>query len=78
MSTYDPNNRPRSGDAGGSWIIGIIVVVLIGLGVWWWAGTTGSGPTTASTGTPPAATTGAAPSSANPSPPPAPPAGTAR
>ena len=31
MSTYDPNERPRtmSGTAGGGWIVGIIVVVLI-------------------------------------------------
>jgi len=65
MSTYDPNNRPRpaTGNAGGSWIVGIIVVVLIGLGIWWWAGTGGSRPPTATTtAVPPATTTGAAPS----------------
>jgi len=67
MPTIDPNGRsPRalSGDTGGRWIVGIIVVVLIGLGVSWWAGTGSAGPMTANT----AArmrptTTGAAPSS---------------
>jgi len=80
MSTYDPNNRPRTstGNAGGSWIIGIIVVVLIGLGIWWWAGTSGAGPRTAITGTAsPATTSGAAPSNTAVAPPPAP-SGTAK
>ena len=46
MSTYAPNERQRtmSGNAGGGWIVGIIVVVLIGLGIWWWTGTSGAGP----------------------------------
>jgi cytoskeletal protein RodZ len=84
MSTYDPNNRPRmrSADSGGGWIIGIIVGVLIGLGIWWWAGTTASGPHTATTNAPPATTTGSAPTSSNPAPapttPPARPGGAAK
>ena len=58
MSTFDPNNngpRLRSGNAGGGWFVGIILVVLIGLGVWWWAGSGGAAPSTADMGnrTPP-------------------------
>ena len=65
MSTYGPNERPRtmSGNAGGGWIVGIIVVVLIGLGIWWWTGTSGAGPRTAgTTAQAPVTTTGAPPS----------------
>ena len=51
-----------SGNAGGGWIVGIIVVVLIGLGIWWWTGTSGAGPRTAgTTAQAPATTTDAAP-----------------
>jgi hypothetical protein len=78
MSTYDPSDRPQrvSGNAGGSWIAGIIVVVLIGLGIWWWAGTESAGMRTADTTAPrPATTTGAAPSS---TPQPAAPSGAAK
>ena len=62
MSTYNPNSprRPVGGDGSGGWIIGIIVIVLIGLGVWWYAGTGGNGPQTADNN-PPATTTGTAP-----------------
>jgi hypothetical protein len=65
MSTYDPDNRPRTAtsSAGGGWIVGIIVVVLVGLGICWWAGTSGAGPRTANTNpSTPAATTGTSPS----------------
>jgi hypothetical protein len=48
------------GDGSGGWIIGIIVIVLIGLGVWWYAGTGANGPQTANNN-PPATTTGTAP-----------------
>lgn len=72
MSTFDPNdNGPRvsSGNAGGGWIIGIIVVVLVGLSVWWWAGP-GAGPHTANMGSStPATTNGSAPSSSPATPP---------
>ncbi|MGN6571643.1 MAG: hypothetical protein ACTHLO_09535 [Pseudolabrys sp.] len=65
MSTYDPNDsrpRIRSGNAGGGWIAGIIVVVLIALSILWWAGPNVSGQQTATTDHAPASTTGAAPS----------------
>lgn len=68
MSTYDPNNRPnpRSANSGGGWIIGIIIVVLIALGIWWSTGTTG--PRTADTNSPPTATTGSVPGSTSTAP----------
>ncbi len=41
MTNYDPDNRRRRGvreDNSSAWIIGIIVLVALGIGVWWWAG----------------------------------------
>jgi hypothetical protein len=70
MSTYDPNSprRPAGGNGSGGWIIGIIVIVLIALGVWWYAGTNGTGPQTANNN-PPATTTGTAPATTGSAPP---------
>jgi hypothetical protein len=72
MTNYDPNNRrrPAGTDNSGAWIVGIIVLIAIGIGVWWWAGWTGGErpvATTAPTSAP--ATTGAAPGSTATTPP---------
>jgi hypothetical protein len=73
MTNYDPNNRTRRvrDDNSGAWIIGIIVLVAIGIGVWWWAGWGGAnnGNNVASAPTAPASsTTGAAPARTTPAP----------
>ena len=82
MTTYDPNDprRPRGSGASG-WVIGLIVLIAIGIGIWWWGAWWGAGPRTATAPTRPAVTTtGAAPAPTTPAPAatpakPAPPAG---
>ncbi len=67
MTNYDPNNRRVRDDNSGAWIIGIIVLVAIGIGVWWWAGWGGNnGNNVASAPTAPATTGSAAPRSTTP------------
>jgi len=45
---YQDRDRMRD-DNSGAWIIGIIVLVAIGIGVWWWSGWGGNDPVPAQT-----------------------------
>ena len=57
--TYDPDRRRVLDDNSGAWIIGIIVLVAIGISVWWWAGWGGNSNVAQAPINPPATTSAA-------------------